>query len=129
MCDFVQSLFCQLKTLLSDYHDYASPRRQIKFDIYLRRVESSREKYLNSLQHLHECQAAADLFAKKSVRKSQPSRNEELKILTRRVKAAHFEFPHKMFLPNGSSAALVTILVLYLCSMSNQLLHLIALRM
>jgi hypothetical protein len=113
--------YYQLATFLKDYKDYTAPQLKIKFEIYSRRVLASTERYRKALEHLEDCHAemlrftrelsaAETMSARRSDKLLRKDFQKKEKAISQKVKAAHFELPHKLFLPNGTSAALVSLL-------------------
>ena len=74
---------------------------------------SSRNKYQQALAIWQWCEEDALQFAMeaskltKNQREQKNFKNRE-KEISQKVRAAQFELPHKLFLPNGTSAALVS---------------------
>lgn len=119
ICTVTCTIHChiprQWESFLNDYREFTAPQLQIKYDIYSRRVVASKEKYKYALKFLQDCQAEAYQFAHEASQLNSRDRQHKDYLkrernVSRKVKAAHFELPHKLFLPNGTSAALVSLI-------------------
>lgn len=116
---YTLALCPQMRNFLKDYQTFIAPQQQIKIEIYSRRVLASIEKYKRAVKEMKGrlAEARRVMSEIEELRQNTPhlSRNllkdiqkRELAV-SQHVKAGHVELPHKLFLPNGTAAALVRI--------------------
>lgn len=105
-----------MNALLDDYKLFIAPQLQIKYGIYTRRVATAIEKYnvavIDIKKRLAEARrVTSEIESLRIDRPNDPILEKDLKkreyAVTLHVKAGQVELPHKLFLPNGTSAALV----------------------
>ena len=87
-----------------------APQKKRKYEVYSKRVRESRERFLSSLEHLKRCEdLVSDISREAANYTTAKNINFRAKLgdALREQRAAKFVMPHKLFLPNGTSVALV----------------------